>query len=393
MKYILFICLSLCLSSVSAQQNRGTAIPVIEANRDLPKNDLSLSDFCSDISYTKLEFDNKYPVARISGLYVTDKYIFFNSRSSILRYTRDGKKVQMIGSLGQGPGEYLDGSSLVFDEKNNKIYIRANYTNNILIYDPDQNKYLSSFKIQETEGQFLMASEGVLLQAGSTRHRYSSKYYSWRLHDTKGKVVSEKRNPSFIVQKSDHRWKNEIAPTAYQWKDSNHSFCSIHERGSDTIFTISNKFQVIPRFVIKTSSYTQGENDITILSESPRYIFWRLDREAQKIAYSGVYDKKQKKSFIYAQNMYSDFSDEKKKKALGIKNDLDGGLPVRAIATRSSSSHWHFFVEPYDLIEYVNSSAFKNAVVKNPRKKEELQRFVNTLEEDDNPVLVTLTLK
>ena len=386
MKYFLFLFFTV---SINAQQS----IPVIEINKSLPEVDLKLSDICSDISYTKLEFDSKHPVDQTGVPDVTDKYIFFRSRQKILRYTRDGKTVQMIGSIGNGPEEYLPGSSFVFDYQLNRLYIQINYTQRVLIYDGDKNKYLNSFQIEDTEGQFSIANNGRLLQLGNTRRRYSPRYYAWQLLKSDGKIVYRKENTSFTKTRTNHRWEGNIAPSAITWKNSDNLFCSIQEIGSDTIFNISENLQTTPRFVIRSSVQTKGENAVNFLSESSRYLFWRLDDDVQKKSFSGVYDKILKKPFIYSQNKYSDYRDDNKKKSIGIKNDIDGGLPVRAIMSNRSGSYCHFFVQPSDLIEHINSAKFRNAILKDPSKKKALIDFVKTLQEDDNPVLVTLKIK
>ena len=391
MKYFLLFIFCFLFADADAQQDKNMTIPTIPINKNLSKQDFKLSDICSDISYTNLEFDTKHPIAKTSRLHVTDKYIFFQSRSKILRYTKDGKRVQIIGSIGKGPGEYLEGSSFVLDKVNDKMYINVNFTPNVLVYDFDKNKYLNSFKIQKTDGYFLMSNSGVILRSSYTNRRYSSQYYSWELINSKGKIIFKKVNSNFIKPKSEHPWRGIITPSSLSWKATDNSFCSIYELGSDTIFTISDEFQVTPRFFIDSPIRRSGENATRFISESSQYLFWSLEDDGQKKVHHGVYDKTLKKSFIYSQNNYDDFRNKDKK--LGLVNDIDGGLPVEIPFGQFSSTHWHFFVQPSDLIEYVNSPEFKKATVKNPKKKETLLHFVKTLQEDDNPVLVTLTIK
>ena len=99
----------------------------------------------------------------------------------------------------------MEGFSFVLDEKSPQyMYIRVNFTKNMLMYDAEKNKFLKSFKINETEGDFLRASNGIMLQSGSLAWRYSSKYYSWKLINTEGKVVYEKKNQGFMTQKQQH---------------------------------------------------------------------------------------------------------------------------------------------------------------------------------------------
>jgi hypothetical protein len=395
MKYSLFIFIFF-ITCAYGQQTKNAAIPVIRVDKNLAKTNLLLSDFCSDISYTKLEFDEKYPVATHGGMpFVTNKYIFLSTRTSqILRYTRDGKKVQMIGAKGKGPGEYLDGSSFVIDEKNNRMYIRANFTKSILVYDYDKNKFLFSFRY-DTEGYWAegFANDGVMLLRGLTNYRYTPRYYPWVLLNSKGETIYRKVHPGFNKPKSDHRWRGEITGSSTAWKDAGNSFFSIQELGSDTIFGVSDKLQVTPRFIVDSPLRIKDENVAMFYAESSQHLFWSLSDDVQKKAFVGIYDKTAKKSFIYAQYTSDDLRNKDKEKRRGVRNDIDGGPPVKIPFGMQSSSYWHFFVEPFDLIDYIDSPEFKKAVVKDPKRKESLLRFVKTLQEDDNPVLVSLKLK
>ncbi len=47
----------------------------------------------------------------------------------------------------------------------------------------------------------------------------------------------------------------------------------------------------------------------------------------------------------------------------------------------------------YELKQYVESDAFKNSTPKYPEKKKQLEQLANSLNENDNPVLMLVKLK
>ena len=69
------------------------------------KQVIGLSQVASDVEYIKLETTNDCVIKRISECFFTDSLIFIGNRDHILKFSRDGKFLQKIGSPGRGPGE------------------------------------------------------------------------------------------------------------------------------------------------------------------------------------------------------------------------------------------------------------------------------------------------
>ena len=76
----------------------------------------------------------------------------------------------------------------------------------------------------------------------------------------------------------------------------------------------------------------------------------------------------------------------------GIINDIDGGPSIR-MKTSLNSNTVISWIDAFELIAFVNSDEFKNSIPKYPEKKKELERLANSLNENDNPVLMLVTLK
>ena len=103
-----------------------------------------------------------------------------------------------------------------------------------------------------------------------------------------------------------------------------------------------------------------------------------------------MYDKK---LFIYA----SDFNKNTEHLANlrpGIINDIDGGARLWFNTIYYYNDHTILsWADASELIIHVQSEEFKNSIPKYPEKKKELEKLANSLDENDNPVLMLVKLK
>ena len=83
---------------------------------------------------------NESVLSDITEMQVTDHNIWIDHGREfyIYRFSRTGKFLNKIGSIGQGPGEYTTYSTFLVDEDKKEVYIIAN-TNGVLAYDFEGN--------------------------------------------------------------------------------------------------------------------------------------------------------------------------------------------------------------------------------------------------------------
>ena len=110
--------------------------------------------------------------------------------------------------------------------------------------------------------------------------------------------------------------------------------------------------------------------------------------ETQSFIYSEFIDKEQIYTFIG----FKDGDAYLLIKDKGIKNDIDGGpsLFFKMAKDKNTVISW---INAYELKDYVGSEDFKNSTPKYPEKKKELEKLANSLDENDNPVLMLVKLK
>ena len=139
-QFFLLACMLLSCHQNSMDKTEG--ITVIDVVNNLGKyRVIPVSDFISDLEYIPLETGDDCLVGEsIRDIIVTSAYIFITGPlglgSFCYAFSRDGKFVGEIGSVGQGPGEYKFIASLSIDEKNQSLYPEAS-VRNLLEYSLD----------------------------------------------------------------------------------------------------------------------------------------------------------------------------------------------------------------------------------------------------------------
>ena len=101
------------------------------------KKEVPLSQVASNVEYIKLETNQDCLIGGIRECLFTDNLIFINNRDHILKFSRDGKFLQKIGSPGRGPGEIdlIRTMSLIPDKK--MIAVQKNAIREMLYFSFD----------------------------------------------------------------------------------------------------------------------------------------------------------------------------------------------------------------------------------------------------------------
>jgi len=193
------------------------------------------------------------------------------------------------------------------------------------------------------------------------------------------------------------------------------------EAYNDTLFYLNEKFELVPALYFNMGSLKmtlqeslEGKLDkresfanIKDVYETSNYIFFALvgrlkhvKRDVPVINPSvgfpeqlyrggilGIYNKVEKNvSFIDISKT------EEKLLVTGFYNDVDGG-PKFFPKFMFDEDRLIMPISAYDLKEYVSSESFRNAPAKYPEKKKALEELANRLSEDDNPVLMVVTMR
>jgi len=101
----------------------------------------------------------------------------------------------------------------------------------------------------------------------------------------------------------------------------------------------------------------------------------------------GIYDKKSKDTyFVKPTNTFEQIE------PTGIYNDIDGGVnfyPKQANFNDLLIS----WIRAFELKQYIASNTFQSSIPKYPEKKKTLVKLADSLDDNDNPVLMLVRLK
>ena len=365
---ILFLCLS-CYLDISAQKPI-----VINLARTIGKSpkEMMLSELAADIKYIPLEttddclINNEFYIMQYTGEDIIT--------SGIFHFNKEGKFLNRIGRKGQGPEEYLQGLFAFGDWKNKLLYVQ-NWTSmtcytfdgkfvrsvpapkqnmgaaglfdeNHLLYSNDmyfadkQNPvqlYLIDSRTGKTAGKWRGLLEdnkkyGLILTSRDFMYHYAGQlYFKPALENVIYKMVSPKKRQ-----------------LAYKFDCSGKDIdVSVNEADPN------KRFQFLSVYWVK---------------ETDKYLF--VNYGMREISRLGIYDK--------AKGTFTN---------IAIKDNLAGGYDIHPAWT-SDDKH---LIMTYFPIGILKEKRCSESLL--PERKKELDKLAKHIKEDDNPVVVAVTMQ
>lgn len=358
----------------------------VEANIDKIQV-IPLSKVANEINYIPLETREDNLISNMRQIKITESYIFISGKSKLLQFTRDGKFVRQIGNLGRGPGEYSSVMYFDVNEKNDIILLRGEYKN---------NKYNIS-------GDF----KGEVNLPGSLFSFFGSNRIAFYLPNHISKpnnlvITNQYQTPLFTFQNQNPRPKTRLRfgdVPLYVFENKLY----FKENFNDTVFCVKDSI-LIPHFIINEKNLL-FDIDFDLKSTGKvADMMNQLEKVKNKLMTKNIFESQRfvlitykmgegpkAKSYIrvlFDKIYYDTYVTDK----MGFINDLNGG-----------DTFWPTIIfqdsimvgsqEAFEFKDYVRSEAFKNSTPKYPEKKKELERLANSLDENDNPVLMLVKLK
>ena len=134
-KITAYLLLSIVIIGCSSDKKSQKEIAFINASKKYPEKEINLTDI-ADIRYVYLhsKTDDYLFKGRIE--YVTENGIVVIDRSSqsILFFSKDGNPVSRFNRRGQGPEEYTDAVSVMYDETNDELFVSPDFSDHIMVY-------------------------------------------------------------------------------------------------------------------------------------------------------------------------------------------------------------------------------------------------------------------
>ena len=403
-------------SCAKKQENDGPLVINLEKNISNFKK-VHLSNIAEDVRYILLETNNESFIEDIRNLDIDSDYIFVSARGKCILFDSKGKFVSKIGKKGKGPGEYIYPSAVKIGKK--VLFVPS--SENLLIYSKT-GEFLQSVKnpawfdvMPFNDNWFPITDSLFICQVRNVMGDEASKAVVFNINSDTIQLI-----PNYI--------KFSRSKISYRSDDGRAKFylyknlLSYREYMNDTLFRFRDNYKLEPSYIFSLGKYQfppelRGLPTREYVEKFKKYIwiydffetnnffFFNLSfgidypfKTQKEYIINGkttmgiapvlaVFNKINKETFIIQPSQINDGLNPN-----GIENDWDGGMNFFPQARINDSTLLMSFL-PFQLKIFVKSEAFKNSTPKYPEKKKVLEELANSLDENDNPVLMLVKLK
>ena len=433
MKSILLLIITLlgCSSNMKQEPISKSGIPVINLSEDVSTvPSLLLSESAEKLEIVSLEMTDQSMLGEIRRIQVTDHNIWIDHGREfyIYRFSRTGKFLNKIGSIGQGPGEYTTYSTFLVDEDKKEVYIIAN-TNGVLAYDFEGNFKRKIIDIQmvlqlfsSPYDQYILNNQKFFATQNFGLYRPIDKDSLWSFVSLGDDFQKKKyfKNPAHVGREEQiianranmdrmvNYWREYLTSM-----DTYNAQLTLKYPDTDTIYCYDDATnQLSPQYAIFTDE-EKGDYEAThlwfkdrkafdyfsIFSYYPTKDFIYLVGSKGEEVYTYCYNKKdgsvrlqKRQSAITERDVpWFSFPLRQMKRDFVLDNDLGGG--DFTVDSRSSGKYWIDILEPGGDENWIDIDQIKSSTVIDESKKKELIQVLESATEDSNPILMIATLK
>ena len=420
-----------CSSNKKQEPISKSGVPVINLSEDVSTvPSLLLSEAAEKLEIVSLEMTDESVLSDITEMQVTVHNIWIDHGREfyIYRFSRTGKFLNKIGSIGQGPGEYTTYSTFLVDEDKKEVYIIAN-TNGVLAYDFEGNFKRKIIDIQmilqlfsSPYDQYILNNQKFFATQNFGLYRPIDKDSLWSFVSLGDDFQKKKyfKNPAHVGREEQiianranmdrmvNYWREYLTSM-----DTYNAQLTLNYPDTDTIYCYDDATnQLSPQYAIFTDE-EKGDYEAThlwfkdrkafdyfsIFSYYPTKDFIYLVGSKGEEVYTYCYNKKdgsvrlqKRQSAITERDVpWFSFPLRQMKRDFVLDNDLGGG--DFTVDSRSSGKYWIDILEPGGDENWIDIDQIKSSTVIDESKKKELIRVLESATEDSNPILMIATLK
>ena len=356
---------------------------------------IPLSQVASNVEYIKLETTKDCMIKRITDCFFTDSLIFISNRDHILKFSRNGKFLQRIGSPGRGPGEIdlirtmtiMPDKKMIAIQKNSKGEMLYLSFNGEVIKTVDIPKALR-IKVMNN-GNLIAYDPGT---DGSSKNIFSI------INET-GDTISSVRNYCHWVNTTGMTFMAGSYPEPFLYRNN----WFFKDRYNDTVYTVVSD-RIEPSYFINMGKYKLpdelrleriGQDQIQLyLDKAPNYNYAILFEAADKIFITSesYHSSKRRLLFFDKEQATGILLDDNKGISKGFANDMDGGMDFWPMATVNDNQVFM----PIDIVVFkkeFEKTSLSEKISKYPDKQKELEKMMSNSDISDNPILMLVSLK
>jgi len=382
-------------------------IILIDANKKYPALDLKLSDI-AEISYIPLKTEGVifgYPGASRRLFVYRDKIFIadrFRSDPKLIVYDHTGNPIQIIGSYGRGPGEYVGLSDFVVDTLTNEVIIYDDHQRKLIVYGIDGKfKREKSLKEINRDQKQLTAIEMIndnflLAYNGRSITVHNKDFNAGDIPVGKAGQIVPTGKPIMIIDKQTLTETSslnfeyakpglwDVLCIMYYLTTLREGVYITNER-SDTIYFMNRNLELIPKFRDVTDYGGLHVARLFPTAETERYVFFTTELGDQQGLIKDfnpiprkflVFDKKTQKIF----RINNGLSEKREWDDCSIAM-LHKQIAFNQYTLTLNHNYASTFFSPEFLHEHYN------------QLPEELKAITKNLKIDDNPVVMLIKFK
>ena len=420
-----------CSSNKKQEPISKSGVPVINLSEDVSTvPSLLLSEAAEKLEIVPLEMTDESVLSDITEMQVTDHNIWIDHGREfyIYRFSRTGKFLNRIGSIGQGPGEYVNYLTFLGDEDKKEVYIFST-NNGVLVYDFEGGfkKQISDFQtmvgmFSSIYKQYILNDHKFFAIQNFGLYRSVDKDSLWSFVSLDDNFQKKRlfKNPVHVGKEEQiianranmdrmvNYWMEYLTSV-----DIYNGQLTLKYPDTDTIYCYDDATnQLLPQYAIFTDE-EKGDYEAThlwfkdrkafdyfsIFSYYPTKDFVYLIGSKGEEVYTYCYNKKdgsvrlqKRQSAITERDVpWFSFPLRQMKRDFVLDNDLGGG--DFTVDSRSSGKYWIDILEPGGDENWIDIDQIKSSTVIDESKKKELIRVLESATEDSNPILMIATLK
>lgn len=391
----LYCLLSLLLLACTSKQQSSPSIVEEEVSYPIhipfeqgieDEREVTLSQIAEKAEYNRLETTNKSLIESLmlGTIRFDNNYWYIYEGDRLLQFAADGKFVRQFGSKGQGPGEYSYINHFEIDPEQPFIYMFTP-ASNINVYSTQTGEFKKNITFSKDIDADYMAMLGNDTFAYYIFNKNGQRTDRVILTDQTGSII--KRFPQYESFDTRGQFFSNYSLWDRYFSHYNDKLL-LNEIYNDTLFVVT-KDSLLPRYCLQLGKHKLPfEKRFEILGnfqqykqqaapylhpwmlETDRFVFIPFTNWTPAIVdlrQLAIFDKKSEICY--------------KVKGGYIRNDLAPGLPMRPST----------IVNDNTLICVWNAETIIEMAEKDPSILENPQ--LKGLKEDDNPVLMTVTLK
>src|SRR5690554_901414 len=368
-------------------------------------NSTNLSELGSEITYIPLETNTGCIIQQIDKLIYEGGSYFLRSTNenkvtpekgapppppmprirSLYRFSKNGEFVCQISRQGGGPSEYRYIQDFLYNKSNNTIDIFIPNDIKEFSIDGIWKKNTTIEYIGKKVSSIGYTNNQIL---GFVENAEGKNEYSFVLYNANGQIINKYKN----------KYKFNVSTGAILFNPEcifyqNNELLHCKELNSDTIFSF-DKGTFIPKYILKQgeAKYTTDLREKSMTTNLTKYIIQKNLFESEKYLFFQYNWENRYNCFIKNKSNGTQYLIDNE---IGLVNDLDSGpnFKIQNTITVDGTEYMISWIDAFELKAHIDSDAFKNSTSKFHEKKKELELLANSLNENDNPVLMLVKLK